>query len=233
MFLEHVMATFEQYADIAIAVYFDKDAEHQVGGWVVRKWMAGTLLGNGFQGGIYESDDEVVCGFKGTNPKGVTIVADLLADLKLTLGFLPSQANSAYDMVKAAVTIAQGKQVSVVGHSLGGALGQVIGVWLDVPFVTFNAPGMKAQVKLANFNFLQPVNMVRTIRAKSTGEAEGVNFRIKGDIVGGFGAHIGPVIEFANPGTGGTHGKETCRTAIQQSEYRWQSLADLEVAGVI
>jgi putative lipase involved disintegration of autophagic bodies len=108
-----------------------------------KDWVTGTWLGNGLQGGIYQNDEEVICAFKGTamgRPPGQTIVADLTADLRLALGIIPNQAGGAYALVKTAQEIAKGRVVTATGHSLGGALAQVVGKWCNVPFVTFNAP---------------------------------------------------------------------------------------------
>ena len=37
--------------------------------WVVQQWETGTLFGDGFQGGIWQSANDVVVGCCGTNPQ--------------------------------------------------------------------------------------------------------------------------------------------------------------------
>ena len=51
--------------------------------WVVQQWETGTLFGDGFQGGIWQSANDVVVGCCGTNPqqKG-KLLSDLGADLR-------------------------------------------------------------------------------------------------------------------------------------------------------
>jgi hypothetical protein len=85
-----------------------------------------------------------------------------------------------------------------VGHSLGGALAQVLGYWCNRPFVTFNAPGMASVIGAAQWNLLKPEVLKRTWESKkfrsSNGKARGINFRVARDLVGKFGKHVGDVI---------------------------------------
>ena len=182
------MATCLDYAKIAYAAYFtgpgqyyEEPSGHMVDDWVVQQWETGTLFGDGFQGGIWQSANDVVVGCCGTNPqqKG-KLLSDLGADLRIGMRILPNQASSARQMVKAAKDIAAGRRVSVTGHSLGGGLAQIMGVWEEVPFVTFNAPAMKNVVRAANINIFKPMMMVRTLKAQSPDDTVGVDFRIRG-----------------------------------------------------
>ncbi len=125
------------YAKIAFAAYFTGTSQyyedpsgHMVDDWVVQHWETGTLFGDGFQGGIWQSKTDVVVGCCGTNPKQKgTLVSGLGADAKIGLRILPNQCSSARQMVVRAKEIAGNRRVSVTGHSLGGGLSQVIGVW--------------------------------------------------------------------------------------------------------
>lgn len=218
------MAPFKDYAAIAIATYYEGEARyptgHSVSGYTCKIWETGTWFGNGFQGGVYQSDKEIVVGFCGTNTESSSLGQDLLADVKLALGSLPNQAGSGYKMVKSAAQIAQGRPLSIAGHSLGGGLAQVVAVWCDLPFVTFNSPGMKYQIKLSAFNFMKPVQMKRTLKAKPTESIQGWNFRLKGDPVSKFGHHVGTEVELDYvEGLGGTHGKDSCMLAMAKSGW--------------
>lgn len=233
------MATCLDYAKIAYAAYFtgkgqyyEDPSGHMVDSWVVQKWETGTLWGDGFQGGIWQSKTDVVVGCCGTNPgqKG-KFLSDISADLRIGLRILPNQASSARSMVRAAKQIAGGRKVSVTGHSLGGGLAQVVGVWEEVPFVTFNAPAMKHVVKAANINIFKPMMMVRTLKSKSPDDTVGVNFRIRGlgsdgvvrnDLVsmhGAAGGHIGMVVDLPATSSTGAHGKNTCWQAVLSTDW--------------
>lgn len=224
------MANCLDYAKIAYAAYYrDKNQYyedppgHLVDNWMVQKWETGTVFGDGFQGGIWQKDNDVVVGCCGTNPGQLgKFVQDLVADLKIGLRVLPSQCSSARQMVKAAKRIANGRKVSVAGHSLGGGLAQVVGLWEEVPFVTFNAPAMADVIKAAHFNFLNPQMMVRTWNSKSASDTPGVDFRVAGDLVsmnGIAGNHVGMVVDLRNATGGGAHGKDNCWQAVLETDW--------------
>jgi hypothetical protein len=134
-------------------------------------------------------------------------------------------------MVKAAKQIAKGRRVSVTGHSLGGGLAQVMGVWEQVPFVTFNAPAMKHVIAAAHINIFKPMMMVRTIKSQSAKDTPGVNFRIRGlgsdgvvrnDLVsmhGAAGGHVGMVVDLPAASSTGAHGKNTCWQAVLSTDW--------------
>jgi hypothetical protein len=233
------VATCLDCAKIAYAAYFtgpgqyyEDPAGHMVDDWVVQTWETGTLFGDGFQGGIWQSESDVVVGCCGTNPKQTgKLLSDLSADLRIGLRILPNQTSSARKMVRAAKEIAGGRRVSVTGHSLGGGLAQSVAVWEEVPFITFNAPAMKHVMKAAKFNVFKPMMMRRTIASKSADDTAGVNFRIRGlgldgiirnDMVsshGIAGGHIGMVVDLPAASSTGAHGKNTCWQAVLATDW--------------
>lgn len=247
------MATCLDYAKIACAAYYkgmnqyyDPDPGHMVDDWTVQKWEKGTLFGDGFQGGIWQNATDVVVGCCGTNTKQKgKFIADLIADIKIALRILPSQCNSARKMVRAAKQIAgPHRRVSVCGHSLGGGLAQVVGVWEKVPFVTFNAPAMKTAIKTSKigntsgifgFPFVggSVVAAIATSRSTYSDDAPGVNFRIRGidyqgnernDVVsshfwGAAGDHVGMVVDLPAQSAGGAHGKATCWQSVLSTDW--------------
>lgn len=232
------MANCLDFAKIAYAAYFDGTSQyygepsgHMVDDWTVQHWKSGTFS-SAFQGGIWSNADDVVVGICGTNPgKTGKFIADLAADAKIGLRILPNQCTAARQLVKMAKQIAAGRRVFVCGHSLGGGLAQVVGVWEQVPFVTFNAPAMKHVLRAAHFNIFKPQMMLRTIKAKSADDTSGVNFRIRGmgsdgvvrtDMVslhGLAGGHVGMVVDLPALSSTGAHGKNTCWQAVLGTDW--------------
>lgn len=232
------MATCLDYAKIAYAAYFtsvnqyyEEPSGHMVDDWTVQTWETGTLFGDGFQGGIWSNDTDVVIGCCGTNPKQRgKFLNDLTADLRIGLRIMPNQANSARKMVRVAKQIAAGRRVTITGHSLGGGLSQAVGVWESIGFVTFNAPAMAHVIKAAKVNIFKPMVMARTL-GKSVSNAEGVNFRIRGlgadgvvrtDLVsahGIAGGHVGMVVDLPSSSSTGAHGKNTCWQAVLATDW--------------
>ncbi len=191
------MPTLLDYAHLATAVYsIDQNAvtnylvQQGRGGWSVRVWQAGTAS-NGFQGAILESDTEFVCAYKGTQLGGETVKQDLLNDLTLAINLIPSQAIAAIEMLRAARSIAGRKPISLVGHSLGGGLAQLVGYFGGVPFVTFNAPGMLGNVELVPFIYRGTT---------PGGTIQGFNMILWTDWIGNYGRHIGKTERFMTPG---------------------------------
>ena len=227
------MAFCLDYAKIACAAYHTKTNQyyseppgHMVDDWIVQKWETGTLFGNGFQGGIWQNDTDVVVGCCGTNPGQIgKFFSDISADIKLTLRILPNQATSARQMVKLAKSLAKGRRVSVTGHSLGGGLSQIVAIWESVPFVSFNAPAMKSAIQAAKFNIAKPQMMARSIQtAGNIGNTPGLNFRINGDVVSSklLGDHIGTIVELTNPKAfykGSAHAASNCWQAVMDTDW--------------
>jgi hypothetical protein len=237
------MATCLDYAKMAYAAYFRRTAQyydtppgHMVDDWTVQKWEEGTLFGNGYQGGIWQSEKDVVVGCCGTNPgQAGKLFQDLVADLKIAVKLLPSQSAGAIRMVKAAKEIAGQRRVSVTGHSLGGGLAQVAGVTCGVPFVTFNAPAMRSAMEVANLGvcwatqLLPGGSALRTlagaVASRRQNTSPGLNFRIKGDAVsshfwGVAGDHVGVCVDLEKGlPCSGAHGKDNCWQAILQTDW--------------
>ena len=152
------MATCLDYAKMAYATYYtaarqyyEEPPGYMVDDWKVQKFVKGSIFGSGYQGAIYVKNRDVVVSCCGTNPgqKG-KLLQDLVADIKIGLRLIPSQATGAIRMVKEAKSIAGAHgRVSVTGHSLGGGLAQVCGVAENVPFATFNAPAMRSVIAAA------------------------------------------------------------------------------------
>jgi hypothetical protein len=96
--------------------------------WIISGYQAATPA-NGFQGAIFESNDEVICAYKrskgGILDRTTTGFGDWsVNDVQIGLNFIPSQSVAAAAFARTAQRIAGNKPVSLVGHSLGGGLAQ-------------------------------------------------------------------------------------------------------------
>jgi hypothetical protein len=170
---------------------------------------------------------EVVIALQGTKPsKG----GDLLADLQIVIGMLPQYCSAARRLLEATQAAYPGFRVSLVGHSLGGGLAQVLGHWTGLPFVTFNAPGMWGDIQRAKMGFLtSPANAYRSIKGTFKGgllskqaASTGRNFRNVLDPVSAYGFHYGPVTRFWGAGL---HSMDDVQARIARS--RWAKIDPL------
>ena len=191
------MTTLLSYAELAAAVYDARHTKNSViktaqgkQSWTILEWISGGT--EGFQGAILQSGADNVCAFKGTGAdftesgKGTTW-EDVKADLRLTFWLQPKQLREATDMVRQAenLTDSKKKTLSIVGHSLGGALAQGVGYGTGLPFVTFNAPGMQTNMMLSS---VPPAKKIR-----------GFNMILLSDPIGNFGLHVGKTERFITP----------------------------------
>lgn len=188
----------------------------------VPRWVAATPQydpNSGLRSVIFTDGSVFVVAFRGTDN-----TSDLVEDAQLTFAI-----NTAMYPIGEAVAAGAGAHgpVYVTGHSLGGAVAQVVGSRMGLPFVTFNAPGValiaSRNVWQANSLAFQarafgaavsaitdPGQAYRDARAAFS-IANGKNYRLSTDIVSGTGVHYGDVITLpagtANPLT--AHGIAT------------------------
>ena len=201
------MATINDHALLSQAIYSN---DPQVPGWVRLEpwWPSGTGPTEAFQGAAFRRGGDVVFAFKGTSGGW-----DYATDFKLGIGMNTYQYSSARDLVIRSGPMT-GFNVSLCGHSLGGATAQIVGNRLRLPFVTFNAPGVglisrnldevgvsmitrSAYVRVVGTvisSIFHPVQAARDI-AGLFYTVKGVNFRLGKDLVGCTGVHYGKVIE--------------------------------------
>ena len=124
------MPTVLQMGLMANAVY---ETAPVAPGWTCIARRAATRL-NGFQAATFVNDGVTVLAFRGTS-QGM----DVVADLKLGTGMNSTYFSDAEDY---AFDYQHLPNVYVCGHSLGGAIAQVVGNRRGLKFVTFNAPGV-------------------------------------------------------------------------------------------
>jgi len=205
------------YAEMALRVY-SIDGHSDPGApsdWVVatyecglfREGMAWGSTRTDFKGCVYASDAlrEVVVAFQGTVPrKGGDLLADLQIAIGGLVGMLPQYCGAALRLFERTVEVYPNHSISLVGHSLGGGLAQVIGHWTGLPFVTFNAPGMWGDIQKSKVILgWSPSNSWRSLQGTFKSPllskqmaSTGRNFRNVLDPVSAYGFHYGPVTRF-------------------------------------
>lgn len=177
------MTVLATYAEMANKVYEVPNwSRAKVNGWETWTWGEGQEnTTGGFHGCIYKSasGDECVVACRGT-----AAGRDFTADVALAVGWCPRQTTAAWDLYNRCKDIFAGATITLVGHSLGGGLCQVIGHWSKARFVTFNAPPMKGTIEKTKLNFImQPQKAWRAIKGTFGGSAVGINYRLTGDAV--------------------------------------------------
>lgn len=144
-----------------------------------------------FHGGCYVKDDTAAIVFAGTNARSMK---DLVADVRMVCGQIPAQAQRAADLIQTYGSWAKShegvKTFVVAGHSLGGALTQLVATAQDLPFVTFNAYGTLALAKDGS-------NAIGQVAKWSKDGAQGINVRDSNDPVSKVSEHIGKVVTLA------------------------------------
>ena len=150
---------------------------------------------------------------------------DLAADGLLGIGFNTDVFGAAVKFVKQR---AMGTDLVVCGHSLGGAVAQIVGNRLGLRIATFNAPGVAALASrnmkeaepgaaagrtagMAASALVYPVQAVEDMKAAFS-KVKGVNVRLEGDVVSKIGIHYGRLQTIPGPpgaGAAKSHYKET------------------------
>lgn len=219
------MTSILDYGLMSKAVYSD---DPQVPGWTTTQYRAG--LGTGLQAAVFTRGQTTVVAFKGTSPSAIS---DIVADLKLGTGMNTSYFSDAETFT---AQFAGGAGVVVTGHSLGGAIAQVVGNRRRIPFVTFNAPGV-AIIASRNVHtttvpmglvrvaggvvsaFRHPMQMMRDV-SSAFHTSLGVNYRLNGDIVSQIGLHYGPIVHLQGQGDPlSQHGIDTMIGVLTGNAY--------------
>lgn len=199
------MATLLDLARLANAVY--ERAPTLPLGWTRTEFKPASGNLNGFQAATFLGPGGTVIAFRGTAQ-----TMDGIADLKLGTGM-----NSTYfDAGEEFARRYQGRPDTVVtGHSLGGAIAQIVANRGGFVMATFNAPGVGVIASRNIADSTLPMNAVRTAgmmvsalrhpvqAAKDVRFAfrpvRGVNLCLTGDAVSRIGNHYGAVMRI--PGT--------------------------------
>ena len=230
------MVAVTDYGLIARAVY-DEEAGEDVAvararlassGWVRAHFRDG--LGTGLQAAVYTKGNVTIASFKGTTPSQGS---DIVADVKLGIGMNTSYFSAAEAFCTQYANVSN---LVVTGHSLGGAIAQIVGNRRRIPFVTFNAPGVAivASRNLASATSIGSavrvvggaVSMLRhpmqAMRDMSSAfhSSLGVNFRLSGDVISQIGLHYGNIVSIQASGNPlDQHGMAMVNTRLAATGY--------------
>jgi pimeloyl-ACP methyl ester carboxylesterase len=202
------MPTIRDLGLLAAAVYDELPA---VQDWACPSHLAASSSWNGFQAATFNRDGVTVIVFRGTSQ-----AMDIGADLRLGTGMNTSYFSDgeAY----AAGASPPGDNVYVCGHSLGGAIAQVVANRGGYKMVTFNASGVavfasrNARDIATSTPWMQAIRMggalvstvtnpMQTFRdVRSTFHTvRGLNIRLSYDAVSSVGIHYGEVVTLQGP----------------------------------
>jgi pimeloyl-ACP methyl ester carboxylesterase len=218
------MASLLELSRLSSAVYDDQPAAP---GWATLEVRAGgSGFGDGLQAAAFRRDGETIVAFRGT----VMGRTDIAADLQLGIGMNTSHFGSAGDFIE---RYAGAGGLTVCGHSLGGAIAQVVGNRYRIKFATFNAPGVAV---LASRNIAQASPVAAAVRvggaavsavlhpvqfaqdvSSSFYRVNGTNIALVNDVVSQIGVHYGRVIRIAGTGVNplSQHGIATVIEVLQ------------------
>ena len=202
------MPTIRDLGLMAAAVYDDNPA---VAGWVCPNHQRASSGWNGFQAATFTGDGVTVIVFRGTSQ-----AMDVGADLRLGTGMNTSYFSDGEHY--AAGAAAPGDNVYVCGHSLGGAIAQVVANRGGYKMVTFNAPGVAVfasrnvrdivtatpwmqAIRMGGALVSSVTNPMQTFRdIRSTFHTvRGLNIRLSYDAVSQMGIHYGEVVTLPGP----------------------------------
>jgi pimeloyl-ACP methyl ester carboxylesterase len=154
-------ATIRDYAHIARSVY-EPTKQAAVtyaanNGWEYSDFRGGMFT-SGFQGAVYfkvgSAPREYVVAFKGSKTSKTAVSDWLVNDVLIGLRQVPTQFHQAHKLMEQTIKrVGAGASITLVGHSLGGALVQCVAAHMlaatqvSYRFVNFNGPGMKKNVE--------------------------------------------------------------------------------------
>ena len=118
---------------------------------------------------------EIVIAYRGTD----SLFDTTIDDLQIAVGSIPSQTAGAINYYDTIVkNLSENGSISVTGHSLGGALAQLVAAITGDDAYTFNAPGMKYLLSQLGLDEQEEYTNIE-------------NYIVMNDYVGNFREHIG------------------------------------------
>jgi hypothetical protein len=208
-------------ARIANDIYEDTDSA-QRDRKVSHQRLDGTFVASnstGFQGAVYQNEDETIVAYRGTATLG-----GVLADVRLAVRDLPNQVDHAYALYVRGLRLHQGRsgKLIVCGHSLGGYLTQAICGMTGAWGITFNGAGARSLFTGRVLGLGAKVNDLDLARA----DERVLNITIKGDPVSAriAGKMIGKKIRLDFGNIANAHFMATVLEAVLYSGYGHNTL---------
>lgn len=152
-------------ADDALIVYGQEYGQN-VSSWKVLKELGNKPSGvyeslNSFAAvayGRYDTNNnlqEIVIAYRGTD----SILDWTPSNIEILCNLTPSQKDKAIEFYDKVAANYEGIDITITGHSLGGALAQYVASLKQEPAVTFNAPGVNVPTGGTSENIINYVNM--------------------------------------------------------------------------
>ncbi|WP_434779460.1 lipase family protein [Neisseria sp. Ec49-e6-T10] len=195
--------TQQQYADLADFAYKEQkeikvERVYAINGSNYKILAHSSDKKTDYQGTIYQKVDtgEIIVAHRGTEP---TKKGDVAADHEMASKFTNPQISHALKLTEMALGFAQkeasktGKapEVTVTGHSLGGALAQVSAFEYGLKAQTFNAYGA------AGLKYTDLYGNKETVPFQNNGKV--TNHMMAGDVVSAANNHFGRNVIYARP----------------------------------
>lgn len=166
------------------------DAPALPAGW---NYISSSILGgldsadNGFFAQVYQKDGTIIVSFCGTNDNQDKTGSDL----QILNGDIPDQYYNALGLVSRVRQLFSDAEIVLVGHSLGGALAQLVaaryvhadGGAIVLPAITFNAPGV--------YEILRDQLGYGMYEANAVQYSHILNYATSDDLIGNWETHIG------------------------------------------
>ncbi len=173
MGLQDRLDIVQDAGNMAGMAYGDREIAHN--GWTQQTQVS---AGNGFHAKALEKDGVVMVVFRGSDDMG-----DLRVDHQMLSGKLPDQFQNAVDFMEQVRAANPDKKIVVTGHSLGGALTELVSSkYDDVLGISFDAVGTRSLVDSTD-------GIARGLKDnKNT-----INYIVNGDIISNASEHVGNV----------------------------------------
>lgn len=160
--------------DEGILIHGEKPVRGATDGW--ERLMSYTDESNGFHANAFEKDGKIIIAFRGSDE-----VRDLVSDFSMLEGKIPEQLRNATDFVAKIKEMNPDAKIIVTGHSLGGALTELVSSEFDdVLGISFDAVGTKQIVEKSG-GLLKDNNNT-------------INYIIKGDEISNAYQHVGNTV---------------------------------------